>query len=488
MEQIAQLLRDRTGLVFPDARVRDVEATITRAMGQRGISDPNRLVEVLSTDDMILDTMIAELTIGETYFDRDPAQFEFLRSVVIPDILNARPAEEPVRIWSAGCASGEEPYTIAMLLVDMGVAARARILGTDISQQRIERARRGVYTRWSLRSMSDTDRDRWFKRRGNTYEIDPGLRRYTEFRYLNLASEALPVSLGGAGGMDLIMCRNVMIYFGQDTVRAVAERLMSSLSPDGWLILGASDPSIGELVDCEVIMTDAGVAYRRTRSPASSSERSLPLADIRSMSIDIDVTFELTTLPSDLVVDELPPVVQQTPEPVGAVRSVEAEVRDAYELRDYDAVRAIAADAARNEESVSPATWVAWVRALANQGHAREALAITERAHRRVSVAELHYLHAVLLLESDDAHAAADAARRALYLDRQLVMAHVTAAEAERRISDVHASTRSLRTAARLLQALAPNHPVPGSDGLSAQQVLDLVATRQRLLDTVSTS
>jgi chemotaxis protein methyltransferase CheR len=528
MARLAELVRERTGLVFPGARVSEVESTVRRVMGRHSIAGTERLLTVLEDDAEVRDGLVAELTIGETYFNRDTAQFELLRRRILPELLATAGAQRPLRIWSAGCASGEEPYSIAMILDELGALRNAEIVGTDISRPRLDQAQRGVYARWSLRGVPDDVRDRYFAPRGRYYELAERIRRPVDFRYLNLAEDRFPSLSVDIWGMDLIFCRNVLIYFDRATVQRVARRLIDSLSQDGWLVLGASDPSLRELVDCDVIVTDAGLVYKRPgaardvdlrqrggaeagthpsawppESPldaaagpwpeldSAAAEAQLPLPDFSPLDgvagawPDLDsAAAEASAGPDPDSAGAEAGVGGGAAPDAGAdpVAAVTQQILDAYALRDFDTVRRLS-EAASRQGTIGQEAWVPWLRALANQGCHEAAAGVADRAMAALgATAELLYLRAVLLLQSGDAAAAAELARRSLYMDRDLVVAHLTLAEAQRRLGNEDAARRSLRNAAALLQALPEHGLVPGSDGERAGRLAELVRVKLRLL------
>jgi chemotaxis protein methyltransferase CheR len=535
MARVAELVRERTGLVFPAARVAEVEATVRRVMGRHSIVGIDRLLHVLEEDAEVRDGFVAELTIGETYFNRDTAQFELLRRRIVPELLASAGAERPLRFWSAGCASGEEPYSMAMILDELDALRRAEIVGTDISRPRLEQAQRGVYARWSLRGVHDDIRDRYFAPRGRFFELVEPIRRRVDFRYLNLAEDRFPSLSIGIWGMDLILCRNVLIYFDRPTVQRVARRLIESLSEDGWLVLGASDPSIGEIVDCDVVVTDAGLVYkragaagevdlRRSRLPKDAVSGWPPEPPIDAAAgpwPELDTAVADGAPPwqdsgHDAAADAWPDLDSAGAGPelesgatasgapaggstashagqdaagdaaaadgTGAADAVTQQILDAYAVRDFDTVRRLS-DVAWRQGTVGNEVWLPWLRALANQGCHEEAAEVAERAMAASGpTAELLYLRAVLLLQSGDAAAAATLARRSLYMDRELVVAHLTQAEAQRRLGNEDAARRSLRNAAALLQALPEHALVPGSDGERAGRLAELVRVKLQLL------
>jgi chemotaxis protein methyltransferase CheR len=262
----AALLASRAGLRFAPNRQPAAEAAMRRVLADLRLDDPIALARQTAADATVLDRLLAEVTIGETYFFREPAQLDVVRATVLPALAARRGRGTPVRAWSAGCASGEEAYTLAILLREGGLGAAARVLGTDVSRPRLAAAERARYTRWSLRGMSEEWVARYFTRRGTHFYLRPELRAAAEFRPLNLAAHDYAAAGAAPGSMDLVLCRNVMIYFDRQTVADVARRLLATLSEDGWLFLGASDPIISELAGCETVVTGAGLAYRRATS------------------------------------------------------------------------------------------------------------------------------------------------------------------------------------------------------------------------------
>ncbi|CAN5684353.1 hypothetical protein BH23GEM10_BH23GEM10_02840 [soil metagenome] len=503
--QVADLVRERTGLVFPDARVSDVEETIRRIMTRRGITDLRGLTSLLRDDEAAREAFVADLTIGESYFQRDPVQFTLLREQVLPQLLESRPADRPVRVWSAGCSAGEEPYTVAMLFDELGMLDRCDIVGTDIARPRLAQAQSGVYSNWSLRNTGPELRDRYFTARGRFFELTPRIRARVDFSYLNLAEDQYPSLSTGIWGMDLILCRNVLIYFDKSTVEHVAQRLIASLGEDGWLLLGASDPAISDMVDCDVVLTDAGLAYRRpgaagsgdVRGPQPHRSRDKAWWNYGDVHVATDTlpagddaaawsaAWQPAAEPADAYAAdpaaELEP--QTAPEVPVPADTADAEIVSAYDARDFDVVSELAA-ASADGGTIGLSGWTAWVRALANQGCLDQAGEVVARALDAHGVAaELMYLHAVLLLQAGRAGDAAAAARRALYLDRKLVVAHLTLAEAERRSGSRAGEKRALPSAAALLDALPHDAEVPASDGETAGRMAELVRVTAGLLE-----
>lgn len=150
-QPVLDYLSSHAGLVFPESRHGDIAAGICRVMAQYGIGCTDEFVRLIAADEAIFDVVIAEVTVGETYFFREPAQFDAIRNTVLPSLLQARNPMDAIRVWSAGCASGEEAYSLAILMEQEGLSGRAKIRATDISRAALRKARRAEYSSWSLR-------------------------------------------------------------------------------------------------------------------------------------------------------------------------------------------------------------------------------------------------------------------------------------------------------------------------------------------------
>jgi chemotaxis protein methyltransferase CheR len=479
VETALHLVRQRTGLVFGPGRRSAFESGLARAMQRAHPATPDVYLVRLQTEPAVLDDLVAEITVGETYFFREPEQFAVLARDILPALLARRPRDRPLRIWSAGCATGEEPYTVAMLLRQQGWGGAAHIVATDLSRRALAAARRGLYGRWSLRGVPEHVVRSYFTPVGGRYELAPTVREDVEFRYLNLAEDTYPSLATGIWGMDLVLCRNVLIYFDRDTIAGVARRLLDSLSDDGWLLPGASDPPLADLVPCDVVVTTAGLAYRRPARPARAGRPATPPS---AAALPEALVSEPRSPPQPPPPSPPPPPLP-VPEPAEEVveRSLEAVAR-AYAERDYSRAAELARGAVQHDGG-NPAVWVLLVRALANRGDlcaAGQACAAALDRHR--TCAELAYLHAVLLAEAGRHAEAADAARRALYLDRTLAVAHLALGASLARLGDTRGARRALRNAERLLAELPPEAVVPASDGAPAARLAELARAHLGLL------
>ncbi len=497
---LASVLRQRSGLIFQPLRRSAVETAAQRVMRRIGVATPEAFVPLVEQAGAVFDDLMAEVTIGETYFFREAAHFTLLRKVILPEFRQRQRDGQRFRAWSAGCSTGEEPYSIALALREEGTPAT--VVGTDVSRARLGAARRGEYRQWSFRGVPTTTIERYFARDRETMTLVPDVRRDVEFRYLNLASDSYPEMSSGVYGMDVIFCRNVLIYFDRDTVAHVAASLLATLGADGWLLLGATDPPLHDYVKCEVVQTDAGLAYRHFRGTAHRSirlgrEGVLPAPPNRAqppMASEPFVPSPQAALrePEPEPGASPPPVrpPEQLPDssgPSSALSSAELVSSDesafnTYVRRDYLGTIALIAPAATRGDA-SAKDFVLYIRALANLGRLDEAgRACAVALERYRDNAELHYLHAVLVAQSGQYTESARAAKRALYLDRSMIVAHLALGSAQASSGDSGGARRSFAAAERLLGAMPADAPVPGTDGEPAGRLREMTRVQARLV------
>lgn len=210
------------------------------------------------------------LTVGETYFLRHPAQLEVLVSKVLPSFAQSR---SPIRVLCAGCSTGEEPYSIALLCREQGTvdASLLRVLGIDVNPRAIAHARNARYSPWSLRSVPQVLRERWFQRSAEGFFLRPALRDQVLFEERNLLEEA--PAFWAPASFHVILCRNVMLYFPPEVTRRIIARMSQALVPGGYLFLGPSETLRGISEDFELLRSADAFYYRRkAAAPAAAAE------------------------------------------------------------------------------------------------------------------------------------------------------------------------------------------------------------------------
>ncbi|MDB4916456.1 MAG: methyltransferase, CheR-type [Gemmatimonadetes bacterium] len=470
---LADLAHLLAGLVFPPNRQPSAEAGMRRAMSTLRIASPAALLRAAEAPGDARDVILAELTVGESYFFRDAAQLNILATDILPKRVGQYGAHRPLRMWSAGCASGEEAYTLAIMLREHEWPHPAKILGTDVALPRLRAARKAQYTRWALRGVSEARIARWFRINGKSMDLDATIRDAVVFRPLNLVHDDYASDEGGSAGYDLVLCRNVMIYFDLDTVARIATKLLATLHEDGWLVLGASDPPLTHLVPCEAVMTSAGMAYRRP-GRAAAIARVVPRQPET-------IRWQPPAITPVTPRAVQPPVNIRIAAPAPPSSLGEDDIADAYARADYPSVelKAIVALEAAGTGSDTARLWILYIRAVANQGRLAEAGELCARALDTHPLdAELHYLHATLLAQAGWHADAATAARRAIYLDRDFVMAHLLLGDALTRTGETRGAVVAFRNTLVLLNGARPDATVRAADGVPPSRLRQIAELR----------
>jgi chemotaxis protein methyltransferase CheR len=264
IELFRSLLTSHLGIDFGRQQPIFLETRLKRRMTQAGARSLYEYYRMVAPggDPRELDLLVNEVAIHETSFFRNPAQFELLQRVVLPDRVSVRlrSGDRRLRLWSAGCSTGQEPYSIAITLAESVVLPEKWDLGllaTDVASQALDHARRGRYTGAQAEGLSPERRQRFFERRGDALTVRSWVRRGLEFRQGNVL--AGPPS----GGLDVIFCRNLMIYFDRERQKCLADVLEASVAPGGYLFLGHTESLAGLSDAFSLVSLGNGIVYQR---------------------------------------------------------------------------------------------------------------------------------------------------------------------------------------------------------------------------------
>jgi chemotaxis protein methyltransferase CheR len=269
-EFLRKFLKERSGLDLSADKQYLVESRLIPLARKAGLAGIDELVQQIKNGSTAICSDVVEaMTTNETFFFRDKIPFDHLREAIIPELLQARASRRSLRIWCAAASTGQEPYSIAMCLKEMGAALagwRIEIIGTDISQQVLEKSRSGIYSQFEVqRGLPIQLLVKYFKQIGEMWQINADIRSMIQYRPLNLLQD-----FAHMGKFDLIFCRNVLIYFDQDMKSSIFGRLAKTMEPDGFLALGAAETVVG-LTDAFKPHPDRRGVYRPNLVRASPS-------------------------------------------------------------------------------------------------------------------------------------------------------------------------------------------------------------------------
>jgi chemotaxis protein methyltransferase CheR len=242
LQFLINLAERQAGIRLSAARATMLEARLRRVVRDEGLGDFRALVATLRSNPLagLLAPVLDALATPETSFFRDEHVFEHLAAFVIPTLLERRARERKLSIWSAACSTGQEPYSVAMMLCERFPELegwKVSVLATDLSAELVRRAKEGIYTEAeTARGLTANRLSKHFERVGAAWRVHPEVARRVEFRVQNLVKP-----WGSTPMVDLVLMRNVLIYFGDDTKRAVLHETASVTAPDGFLVLGPSE-------------------------------------------------------------------------------------------------------------------------------------------------------------------------------------------------------------------------------------------------------
>jgi chemotaxis protein methyltransferase CheR len=429
-----------TGLAYYADKDADLARRVERRLSSTGVRDCASYLGLLQDPlrgRSELDELVAEITIGETYFFRHPEHFDALRDLVLPDIISRNRDSRSLRIWSAGCANGSEAYSLSILLKrEMAHQTRGwniSILGTDINRRFLAIAMGGAFEEWSLRSTPDNLRRDCFSAEGKTWRIAPEYREWVSFQHHSLVEHSFPSLVNNLSAFDLLICRNVMIYFAPDLMQKIIRQFYDCLVPGAWLLVGPTEPNMTCFTAFRTVNAPGVTLYQKPEQPAANSGAR---------------TLTMAALPQPLPV---------TPNGGGSAKVRAASEDDQVTLAD--------------------------VRSHADRGAWESAALCCERLLKKDKLDSRIYFYHALILEQMRKHADAEKSlRRAIYLDRQSVLAHYYLGLFLQSRGDSRQAARSFECALDLLRSHQDTDTFPDADGISAAEIKKLAGAHLEIL------
>ncbi len=460
--EISASIESRMGLHFPKERRRDLERNIRSAATDLGYKDVGAFVEWLLSSPLSpgqVETLARHLTVGETYLFRDMGAFDALEEVVCGLILSRRGKDQRLRVWSAGCSTGEEAYSIAIfldrLIPDLKEWA-VTLLATDINADFLDTAREGIYREWSFRGAPQWVKDGYFERTERGFEVLPHIKRMVTFSHLNLIDDPYPTLANNTSAMDVIFCRNVLMYFSKERAWDVIRRLNRCILEGGWLVISPVEASPALTSLFESVRFREATLYRKTGEGAQTGEgRSGELAKARTETINPRMEEENRKAEPKRSKGPQAAALQGAPSPHDVVspapRPSDSPLRDAASLS-------------------------ALAREAADEGRLLEAIELCEKAIRTDKLnASLYYLKATVLLEADHSDEAAVCLRQAIYIDRDFVLAHFALGHLMHQQERAKEARKHFEAVCSLLANYGLEEILPESGGISAGRLMEII-------------
>ena len=275
-EFICQILRDRSGLVLTNDKAYLLESRLLPVARKWKLATFDDLVRVIRTkmDEAVVRDVVEAMTTNESFFFRDTKPFDQFKALVLPALLKSRAASRTIRIWSAACSSGQEPYSLAMILSEMAAQLngwKIEIVGTDLSTEILNRAKEGMYSQFEVqRGLPITMLVKYFAQIGDRWQINAKIRGMVQYKEFNLLQD--PMSLGR---FDVVFCRNVLIYFDQPTKTRVLNSVSKLMPEDGFLFLGGAETVLGITDKFQMVPGQRGV-YGVAAANTSGARQPMP--------------------------------------------------------------------------------------------------------------------------------------------------------------------------------------------------------------------
>lgn len=484
LPEIRKKITELFGLHFRPSQFKELENHVILAATDLGIdSSLSKIKDWLSKSeftDLEINSLSAHLTVGETYFYRGKGGLELLKQIIIPKIVELRKGQnEQIRIWCAGCSSGEEPYTIALIfkehfpeLLDWNIT----ILATDINPNAIQKAKKGEYTEWSFRDTDINLKNKYFMSSGKNWIISPEIKKMVTFTCLNLASNSYPSNLTNTEEMDVVFCRNVMMYFTPEMILDVSRKFFHSITKNGWFITSQVELSDEYFSNFERVPFEQGIYYRKsdeTREiaeipPANSRERppdynrklgNVKVALNKQNRKTSNKNLSYNTLPGKIALNNSDP---------------ENLFLTGKYLECIEYCLTMIESARLNNE-----IFTLLVKSYSNAGLVKGAEEVIESIIlKNHATPEMYYIYANFLKERNKVEQAEAILKKVIYLNHNHILAHLMLGELFEKSQKQHLAIKYYKNILGLLENLHESEIIPESDGLSVGGINALVLSR----------
>jgi chemotaxis protein methyltransferase CheR len=487
LAKLSKYISENLGLYFPKKRWNDLRDKFQLACLEFGFSDAETCINWLMSAPLTqeqAETLSFYLTIGETSFYRNKNIYNELERHVLPELIDSRrKTGKYIRIWSAGCSSGEEPYSIAILLYKMIPDFNdwnIFILATDINTRVLKKAKEGIYKKWSFRGTPEWVKDGYFSKTiESSYEIKPYIKKMVSFSYHNLAKDPYPSLLNNTTAMDIIFCRNAIMYFPPQFVKKIIMRFYRSLLDGGWLLVSESEGSSVHMSRFITVNLPDAIFYRKDLLKSGTMEKFQVKTPVSIYDYDPEV-FPEVPLPAQ----ESPPLPvwdvttksrREKPKTEEVKQKAYEEAMVLYKQDNYPEVEHILTEhLLQNHKDFKSMTLLA--KACSNQGKFSKAI---EWCEKEIAIDKFnpgcYYLLALIFHEQGEIEEAISSLNRSVYLDPDYVLAHYTLGNIIFRKGNFKKAAKYFDNALSILNTYKEEDIVPESDGVSAGRLIKII-------------
>ena len=478
LSMVCEVIASRMGLYFPVERWIMLRRNLVLAARELGFQNINGFIQWLLSSELNKDQIMilaSNLTISETYFWREPQVFSALTDHILPGLIKSKKnGEKSIRIWSAGCSTGEEPYSIAIALhktIKKIEDWDINILATDINPKALDKAMTGIYGTWSFRNSPAWLKSGYFHHKEDRqYEIIPEIKKMVTFSCLSLVEMS---AISNANTMDIIFCRNVLMYFTSEWVSKISQNLFNSLSEDGWFVVSSSELSSYVFPQFTPVNFPGAVLYRKGKNGSAYS------CNIPSDEIPESTSYSIPSEEADIQPSSTPFNPLQPLSSDFAGRSPLRRTQSVAFFDHRNEVKVVAKEEPqpqlKTREDILNENKIL-IRLLADQGHLEEALSLCDEAIASEKlVPGLYFLRASILQELDKSSEAIASLKQAIYSDPDYIMGHFALGNLFIRQGKAKNAKRHFNNVLDLLGKCKNDDILPESDGLSVKYIREII-------------
>ncbi len=485
-------LAETMGLFFPKNSWGEFEKKISLFAKEFGFEDSSECLEWLMKAPLSkeqISVLARHLTIGETYFFRDVRTFSLLKNEILPQIIRNHQKDKCIRIWSAACCTGEEPYSIAILLSQLLpdiIKWDIIIFGTDINPSFLQKAQSAQYKQWSFRLTSKEIQAKYFNiEKNGCHTLIAEIKKMVRFSYFNLVEETNFNQLFDDNSVDLIICNNVLIYFSQEQIKKTIHLLSQKLNKDGRLMVASVEAPYVNEKKLIAVNIDGFTLFRKKRPEELTQEEEAAIP-FKSPFLKSPIFQENK---SSILKIELPSFLNLKNSSL-EIRFDNDEKLFQTHIQDKTPPRTasiVIVPPARSEHSQNPEAVVSdpdeqkkqivtHILNLANTGKLDEAKKHCEKLLEIDKLDPvLHYLYATILQSKNENEAAIKALKRVVYLDSSFSIAYFMLGTLLKKQGNLKEARRHFRNAIQLLEKCLPDEKIPGTDEMTAATLLDVI-------------
>ena len=448
---VADLIQQRLGLIYNGDKLNDLERRLNHVL--REIPDAKltqTISQLLAGEFEQIPNLIPQLTIPETYFLRNIRLFKALKTKILPEIIKRKKFSHQLNIWSAGCSSGEEPYSVSILLYELlGEKIdqwKINLIATDLNEEILQKARKAIYSEWSFRGVPPDFKARYFVPLNNgDYRLKTEIKKNVTFLQHNLIKGAYP-PIASIRNFDIILCRNVLIYMSHSTVQAILEKFYRILGDHGYLITGPSEFPTLKNKKFAPFIVEGTIFYYKSKLRRNKQQPAQTISRRKNIS---------------------KPVMP---------KSTAKRHPDISRKKSQFSLEIAKMDEKGDKEKEPETNELNLIRKLADQGRLDEALEICEQYVKRQSMDKNgYYLLGTILMEKGDLQKAEISFHRAIYFDPSFIMAHFALANIFSMTNRPDEAKKYYKNVLKILNTFDPATPVPESENMAALHFTEMV-------------